>query len=51
MGGRAGRIYCKTTVSPRGNRVFLVSKRTLFFFWEEGGMDASYWSGSASWAW
>ena len=31
-GGRAGKGHCKTTVSPRGTRVFLVSKRTLYLF-------------------
>ena len=30
-GEKSGQIHCKTTVSPRGNRVFLVSKRTLYF--------------------
>ena len=44
-GGKSGQIHCKTTVSPRGKCVFLVSKRTLYFFWGCGGMDASYWSG------
>ena len=34
-GGKSGQNHCKTTVSPRGNRVFLVSKRTLYFFWEK----------------
>ena len=34
-GRKSGQSHCKTTVSPRGNRVFLVSKRTLFFFWGE----------------
>ena len=31
-GGKSGQIHCKTTVSPRGNCVFLVSKRTLYFW-------------------
>ena len=33
MGGRAGQNHCKTTVSPLIQSVFLVSKRTLYFFW------------------
>ena len=33
-GGKSGQIHCKTTVSPRDKCVFLVSKRTLYFFWE-----------------
>ena len=32
-GGKSGQNYCKTTVSPLSKSVFLVSKRTLFFFW------------------
>ena len=32
-GGKSGQNHCKTTVSPRGKCVFLVSKRTLYFFW------------------
>ena len=32
-GGNSGQMHCKTTSSPRGNCVFLVSKRTLYFFW------------------
>ena len=43
-GKKSGQIYCKTTVSPRGKCVFLVSKRTLFFL-GGGGLDASYRSG------
>ena len=43
-GEKSWQIHCKTTVSPRGKCVFLVSKRTLYF--SGGGcMDASYWSG------
>ena len=34
MGGKSAQIYRKTTVSTRGKCVFLVSKRTLYFFWE-----------------
>ena len=33
-GEKSGQNHCKTTVSPRGKCVFLVSKRTLYFFWE-----------------
>ena len=32
-GWKSGQIYRKTTVSTRGKCVFLVSKRTLYFFW------------------
>ena len=32
-GGKSGQNHCKTTVSPRDKCVFLVSKRTLYFFW------------------
>ena len=32
-GEKSGQSHCKTTVSPRGKCVFLVSKRTLYFFW------------------
>ena len=32
-GGKSGQIHFKTTVSPRDKCVFLVSKRTLYFFW------------------
>ena len=32
-GVKSGQIYRKTTVSTRGKCVFLVSKRTLYFFW------------------
>ena len=32
-GRKCGQIHCKTTVSPRDKCVFLVSKRTLYFFW------------------
>ena len=35
VGGKAGKNHCKTTISPSGNRVFLVSKRTLYFFWRK----------------
>ena len=34
-GGKSGQIQHKTTVSPLFNCVFLVSKRTLYFFWEK----------------
>ena len=33
-GGKSGQNHCKTTVSPLIHSVFLVSKRTLYFFWE-----------------
>ncbi len=33
-GEKSGQMHYKTTSSPRGNCVFLVSKRTLYFFWE-----------------
>ncbi len=32
-GGKSGQNHCKTTVSPLSKSVFLVSKRTLYFFW------------------
>ena len=32
-GGKSGQNHCKTTVSPLSRSVFLVSKRTLYFFW------------------
>ena len=35
MGGRSGQNHYKTTVSPLIKCVFLVSKRTLYFFWEK----------------
>ena len=50
-GEKSGQILHKTTVSPLVKSVFLVSKRTLYFFLGGGGMDASYWACSASWAW
>ena len=33
-GGKGRQNHCKTTVSPLLKCVFLVSKRTLYFFWE-----------------
>ena len=41
---------CETTISPFVGRVFLVSKRTIYF---SGGyfMDVSNREGQASWAW
>ena len=33
--GMSGQNLYKTTVSPRSNRVFLVSKRTLYYFGEK----------------
>ena len=32
-GEKSGQMHYKTTSSPRGSCVFLVSKRTLYFFW------------------
>ena len=34
LGGQHGEINCKTTRLPLGRRVYLIGKRTLFFFWE-----------------
>ena len=34
-GGKSGQNHHKTTVSPLTKSVFLVSKRTLYFFWEK----------------
>ena len=49
-GEKCGQIHCKTTVSPGAN-VFFWLVNGLFIFLGGGGMDASYWSGKASWAW
>ena len=32
--GKGWQNHCKTTVSPLYGRLFMVSKRTIFFFWE-----------------
>ena len=48
MGGKSGQILHKTTVSPLDSS-WLVNG--LFTFSGGGCMDASYWAGSASWAW
>ena len=41
----------KTTLSPLVGRVFLVNKRTIFFFGWVGAFDAPHREGLASWAW
>ena len=48
-GEKSGPMHYKTTSSPRGSCVFWLVNG-LFIFLECGGMDASYWSGKASWA-
>ena len=48
-GGKSGQSQHKTTVSPLIQSVFLVSKRTLYFFLGVGGLDAFYKSGI--WLW
>ena len=45
-----GEFTVRPQFPPVTNVFFLVSKRTLFFL-GSGGMDASHWSGQASWAW
>ena len=42
---KSGLNYCKTTVSLLFKRVFLVNKKTVFFFWGGVDMDAPYWRG------
>ena len=43
--------HYKTMVSPLLGCFFLVSKRTIYFFWEGSFMGSLYWQGQASWAW
>ena len=49
-GGRAGKISIRPQFPPF-SIVFFWLVNGLFTFLGSGGMDASYWTGSASWAW
>ena len=40
--GKSGQKHRKTSISPLIRRLFLVGKRTVYFFWGVGGVDAAY---------
>ena len=42
FGEKHGQKHRSTTLSPLVRRVFLVNKRTIFFFWGVGDLDAPY---------
>ena len=46
--GKYGQIHCKTTFLPLGRRVFLFSKRTIFFLLGVGDLDVAHWEGQTS---